>query len=71
MSGVAVVALIVVVTDTWRQHRAPAARVSAALGQLTEQLAPRVLAFFTFLAGLLLLFSGATPAAAGRLDGTG
>lgn len=62
------VALIGLVTDEVRQHRAPAARVSAALGQLTEQLAPRVLATFTFLAGLVLLFSGATPAAAGRLE---
>ncbi len=62
------VALIGLVTDEMRQHRAPAARISAALGQLTEQLAPRVLAVFTFLAGLVLLFSGATPAAAGRLE---
>src|SRR6185295_14626263 len=38
------------------------------LGQLTEQLMPRVLAIFTFLAGLVLLFSGATPAAVGRLE---
>ena len=62
------VALIGLVTDEVRQRRAQAARISAALGQLTEQLAPRVLAIFTFLAGLVLLFSGATPAAAGRLE---
>jgi phosphatidylglycerol lysyltransferase len=63
-----VVALIVLVTDTVSQHRAPAARVTAAFGRLTEELAPRMLAVFTFLAGLVLLFSGATPAAAGRLE---
>ena len=63
-----VVALIALVTDVVRQHRAPAARISAALGQLTEQIAPRVLAIVTFLAGLVLLFSGATPAAAWRLE---
>jgi phosphatidylglycerol lysyltransferase len=62
------VALIGLVTDEVRQRRAQAARVSAVLGQLTEQLAPRVLAIFTFLAGLVLLFSGATPAATGRLE---
>lgn len=62
------VALVGLVTDEVRQRRAPASRISAALGQLTEQLTPRVLAVFTFLAGLVLLFSGATPAAAGRLQ---
>ena len=61
------VALVVLVADEVRQRRAHAARVGAALGRLTEQLTPRVLAVFTFLAGLVLLFSGATPAAAGRL----
>ena len=62
------VALVGLVTDEVRQRRAHAARVRAVLGELTEQLAPRVLAVFTFLAGLVLLFSGATPAAAGRLE---
>jgi len=61
------VALIGIVTDEMRQRRVQAARISAFFGQLTEELAPRVLAIFTFLAGLVLLFSGATPAAAGRL----
>jgi phosphatidylglycerol lysyltransferase len=36
-------------------------------GWLTEELTPRVLSMFTFLAGVVLLFSGATPAATGRL----
>ena len=35
----------------------------------TASLAPRVLSLFTFLAGTLLLFSGAFPPAAGRLSG--
>ncbi len=61
------VALVVLVADEVRQRKDQAARVSSALGQLTEQLAPRTLAIFTFLAGLVLLLSGATPAAAGRL----
>jgi phosphatidylglycerol lysyltransferase len=61
-------ALLGLVADEARQRRAHAARISAGLGQLTEQLMPRVLAIFTFLAGLVLLFSGATPAAAGRLE---
>jgi len=61
------IALIVLVADELSQRRAQAARVGAAFDWLTEQLTPRVLAMFTFLAGVVLLFSGATPAAEGRL----
>lgn len=61
------VALVVLVADELRQRRVQTARATAFLGQLSEQLAPRVLAFFTFLAGVVLLLSGATPAAEGRL----
>jgi phosphatidylglycerol lysyltransferase len=61
------VALIVLVADELSQRRAQAARVGAAFDWLTEQLTPRVLAVVTFIAGIILLFSGATPAAAGRL----
>ena len=61
------IAVIGLVADEVRERRADAARIGAVLGQLTEQLTPRVLAVFTFLAGLVLLFSGATPAAAGRM----
>ena len=60
-------ALVVLVGDELSQRRAQAARVGAAFDWLTEQLTPRVLAVFTFLAGVVLLFSGATPAAEGRL----
>ena len=61
------VALVVLVADELSQRRTQAARVGAAFDWLTEQLTPHVLALFTFLAGVVLLFSGATPAAAGRL----
>jgi phosphatidylglycerol lysyltransferase len=61
------VAALLLVADEIRQRRSQAARLGAALGWLTEQLTPRVLAIFTFLAGVVLLLSGATPAAAGRL----
>jgi phosphatidylglycerol lysyltransferase len=61
------IALVVLLVDEARQRRSLAARTSAYLGRLSEQLTPRVLAVFTFLGGLVLLFSGATPAAAGRL----
>jgi phosphatidylglycerol lysyltransferase len=61
------IAVIGLVADEVRERRAGASRIGAVLGQLTEQLTPRVLAVLTFLAGLVLLFSGATPAAAGRL----
>jgi phosphatidylglycerol lysyltransferase len=60
-------ALFVLVADELHQRRAQAARVGAALGWITEELTPRMLALFTFLSGIILLFSGATPAAAGRL----
>lgn len=60
-------ALVGLVLDEVYQRRAHTARASAFLGQLTEQFTPQLLSSFTFLAGLVLLFSGATPAAAGRL----
>jgi len=62
-----VAALVGLVADELQQRRAQAARFSAAFGRMTELLAPRLLALFTFLSGAVLLFSGATPAAAGRL----
>ena len=61
------VAAIALVTDEIRQRRPQAARLRATLGSLSHQLTPPVLAFLAFLAGVVLLASGATPAAAGRL----
>ena len=61
------VAAIGLVADELHQRRSQAARLGAALGWLTEQLTPRVLAAFAFLAGVVLLVSGATPAAPARL----
>jgi phosphatidylglycerol lysyltransferase len=61
------IAAIGLVADELHQRRSQAARLGAALGWLTEQITPRVLAAITFLAGLVLLASGATPAAPGRL----
>ena len=61
------VAALVLVADELRQRRSQAARLSATLGWLTEQLTPHVLAIFTFMSGVVMLASGATPAAAGRL----
>jgi phosphatidylglycerol lysyltransferase len=62
-----VVALIALVADELQLRRSQAVRAGVLLGHLTELLTPRLLALFTFLSGLLLLFSGATPAAPGRL----
>jgi phosphatidylglycerol lysyltransferase len=61
------VATVGLVADEVRQRRGQVARVGELLGAITEQLTPRVLSLFTFLGGLLLLLSGATPAAPGRL----
>jgi phosphatidylglycerol lysyltransferase len=62
------VALVGLVADELRQRRQHAARVGAFLGRMAEELTPRMLAVFAFLGGLVLLFSGATPAAEGRLE---
>ena len=61
------IALVALVADEVRQRREQAARAGAFLGWLSEEITPRVLGVFTFLAGAGLLFSGATPAAPGRL----
>jgi phosphatidylglycerol lysyltransferase len=62
-----IVALFVLLADELHQRRRHVARVTAVLGRMSDQLTPHVLAAFTFLAGVVLLFSGATPAEAGRL----
>jgi lysylphosphatidylglycerol synthetase-like protein (DUF2156 family) len=41
--------------------------MTAYFDRASEELLPRILAVFAFVAGVVLLFSGATPAAAGRL----
>lgn len=61
-------ALIILIVDEVRQRKDQATRVRAVFGALAEEVTPRVLAAFTFLAGAVLLFSGATPAAKGRLE---
>jgi phosphatidylglycerol lysyltransferase len=62
------IALVGLVADEVHQRRGQVVRLSATLGELTEQLMPRVLSLFTFLGGLVLLVSGATPAAPERLS---
>jgi phosphatidylglycerol lysyltransferase len=61
-------ALLGLIADETWQRRRHVARAGAVLGQLAESLTPRILSVFTFASGLVLLFSGATPAAAGRLE---
>jgi phosphatidylglycerol lysyltransferase len=60
-------ALVVVLADELGRRRAQAARLGAVFGALTSEMTPRLLALFTFLAGAVLLFSGATPAETERL----
>jgi phosphatidylglycerol lysyltransferase len=60
-------AVVILVADEVRLRRAQAARVGAFVGSIAEEATPRLLAVFTFIAGVVLLLSGATPAAAGRL----
>ena len=62
-----VAAVLVLVADEVHRRRAQASRITATLGRLTEELTARLLAAFTFISGAVLLFSGATPAAQGRL----
>lgn len=62
------IAVVGLVIDETRQRRARMSDMVAAAGRFTDQLTPHVLAVFTFLAGVLLLFSNATPAVPGRLE---
>lgn len=61
------VALVALLGDEARQRREGAARTAALIGRFAEQLTPRILSAVTFFGGIVLLFSGATPAAEGRL----
>lgn len=61
------VALVGLVIDEALLRRAHAIRLAASIGRVTERLTPQMLATFTFVAGVVLLFSGATPAEADRL----
>ena len=60
-------ALAVLLADeTWaRRHQLR--RAGEVFGALSLEISPRLLAVLSFLAGVVLLFSGATPAASGRL----
>ncbi len=60
-------ALLLLVGDETRHRRARLQQLGQSLGQHSVRLAPRILSLFTFMAGLLLLVSGATPAAHERL----
>ncbi|BCS35058.1 hypothetical protein TBR22_A42840 [Luteitalea sp. TBR-22] len=62
------IALVGLVVDEARQRRGQVARLGKAAGRVTVRLTPAVLAVFTFAAGLMLLLSGATPTAPGRLQ---
>jgi phosphatidylglycerol lysyltransferase len=63
-----IVGLTGLVADELWQRRTHMLKAGAVLGQIAERVTPSLLAFFTFLSGVMLLFSGATPAATGRLE---
>ena len=63
-----VIGLLGLVADEMWQRRHHLVRAGSAVVRVTEGLTPAVLSGFTFVAGLVLLFSSATPAAPGRLD---
>ena len=50
------------------RHTGPIKRLRRLGGDRTAAIVPRLLAILTFLAGAILLFSGATPTVAGRLQ---
>ena len=52
--------------EVWRK-RERVSKASERLGRITERLSPQLLSVLAFSAGVVLLFSGATPAATGRL----
>ena len=61
------VALIILAGAEISQRRHHAARLTRVIARVAQRLTPRILAALTFVAGVVLLFSGATPAAAHRL----
>ncbi|HZI50902.1 MAG TPA: bifunctional lysylphosphatidylglycerol flippase/synthetase MprF, partial [Terriglobia bacterium] len=61
------IAIIGLVVDEVRERRAQAAYITAAIARVSKQFTPWALAVFTFTAGLMLLFSGATPVSEARL----
>jgi len=63
-----VLALVLLVADELGQPTSSVARAGVVLGPLTEQLTPRALSALTFLAGAVLLISGAIPASPSRLQ---
>jgi phosphatidylglycerol lysyltransferase len=60
-------ALVVLIFDESYQRRHVVRRWGSAVGAITITLAPKLIATCAFIAGAVLLFSGATPAATGRL----
>ena len=60
-------ALLVLLVDESYERRHVLRRWGRAVGSITVSVAPTLLAVFTFVAGAVLLFSGATPAQAERL----
>jgi phosphatidylglycerol lysyltransferase len=60
-------ALCILLADEVRVRRHHLARWGSAFGALTGEVAPKVLAVFVFLAGVVLLFSGATPTEKARV----
>ncbi|MBI4886109.1 MAG: bifunctional lysylphosphatidylglycerol flippase/synthetase MprF [Acidobacteria bacterium] len=63
-----VLALSGLLIDEAHQRRAHLARAGAWLGAVAVDVTPRALSALTFAGGVILLFSGATPAEPGRLD---
>src|SRR5262249_13783780 len=61
------VALVVLTIDEFYQRRHAVGQWGNAFGTLTMSVAPKLLAVFMMLGGAVLMFSGATPTAAGRL----
>jgi phosphatidylglycerol lysyltransferase len=61
------VALGVLTIDEFYQRRHAVGQWGNAFGTLTMAVAPKLLAVFMMLGGAVLMFSGATPTAAGRL----
>ena len=61
------VALIVLTIDEFYQRRHLVGQWGNAFGTLTTAVTPKLLAVFVMLGGAVLMFSGATPSAAGRV----
>ena len=64
-------AIVILAVDEVHRRRSHAVRITAFFRTVSQRFTPQALAVVTFIGGLVLLFSGAVPAAEGRIAALG